>query len=304
MPPELLAFLQATGQLPRNEIDLQSFLQQQNAPGAFGSGGPLPPGAGFAPPIPSGIAGPIGVPQNVLGGGSFQGQQLQPQVTQLGIGAPPGVAGPIGPPGPQLGGAPGAGFGAAQPPSPDLGPAAQPVLQPSPTGGAAAPAPGPDPLGLLGRGVGQAIGDVRDVAGSAVGKLGDFFGDVAGGVARARLGGSPSGFSFSQQDRGGPAAPTIGPQALASKREGPLPGVPRTGTPDVLLELGAQRQADEDSKRESTASVIGSVLGFFGALASGGGRDGDDGGGRTGSTIFGQKKKKPEKNIFGGKKIF
>lgn len=256
MPPELQAFLQATGRLPENELDLQAFLQAQNAPGSFGAGAPLPPGAGFTPPPPAGIAGP--------------------------------QFGPIG--------APGGQFGAVEP-SPVVDVARQTAFdnqQPVP-GGAFGPPVGQAPQGLEAPVTQPAPQESAPPADSAA-RLGSFFGNVAGGVARARLGGDPKGFSFTQESKA-PGGRSVGPvdfskRGSRERRFGAIPSVKSSGIEDVFAEENRQAVLEEASKREAQSQLLGSIIS---ALTGGGG------GGLEG-LLGGGEKRDEDRTKFGGKK--
>lgn len=292
MPPEILAFMQANGgRLPTSEIDLQAFLQSANLSNLQGG---FPPGAGLGPP-PS-LPGPGDTVPSQFGPEfpSFQmpgplfSPELDPQVIPPSVptpspffspdvgaqgGAPlpfPGGPGPVlsppagapggaplpGPPGAAgVLGAPSVGLGGIGPPPPL--PAPPPGFGADPSLGVAPGVGGPaTPAGATTASEGQA----REGGEGALGALAGVFGDIAGGVARARLGGGPQGFSFTQGPPSPPAAPSAGPLDLGGLGGG-LPGVPRTGSGDVLTTLGAQQQADVAGQRQAAAQGLGGLLG-------------------------------------------
>lgn len=238
MPPEIQAFIQATGRLPNDELDLQSFLASRGG-GGFGGGGFGGDQFGGLPSVPFGVdpstQAPPQFPLNFAAtsdergfrtGGpppDFNFQPFPSALDRRGFGLPGGPGGP---------------------PSPELGAPAGVPAGPTAASQQQAQAPPPEETGALAA-------------------LAPVFGNVAGGVARARLGGGADGFSFTQ-------GPTAGP--IGGANIGGLPGVGPTGSGDVLLELGRQQQADVANQQQVAAAALGSLLGgggqIGGALAS------------------------------------
>ena len=223
----------------------------------------IPPGVGppspiFSPdigtqggaplPFPGG-PGPIPSPDAFPGG---PGPLLSPDA-----GAPGGAPLPIGP-------------GPVGAPSTGLGPLGVPPLPAPPPGfggvGGLDPGLAPTPgVGGPSTPSGATTASEEEARGGgpkALDALAGVFGDIAGGVARARLGG-PEGFSFSQ----GPAAPPAAPPSAASAGPislggfGALPDVGRTGSGDVLTTLGAQQQQDVAGQRQAAAQLAGPIAG-------------------------------------------
>lgn len=99
-----------------------------------------------------------------------------------------------------------------------------------------------------------------------------FGGGLADAVARSRIGefapvAAAAGSSFGGGGGGAPAlGPTLGQVGLGGF--GGLPGVPRTGSGDVLLELGRQQQADVANQQQLAASALGSLLGGGGSIGA------------------------------------
>lgn len=236
MPPEIQAFIQATGRLPQSETDLQSFLATQ-------------PGGGFS----------------VVGGGFNTGPPAIP------FGADPSAAGPQLPLSiPETSGA--VGFRTGGPP-PDF--SFQPFPDVARRRGIGLEAPGGPPAPELAAGAqagvpaGPTAASQQQAAETGpLSSLAPVFGNVAGGVARARLGGGADGFSFTQGAAGPPAQPSLGGGG-GGANVGALPGVGPTGSGDVLTDLGRQQQADVANQQQLAASLLGALLGGGGALGGG-----------------------------------
>ena len=161
---------------------------------------------------------------------------------------------------PAPGGFGGSGIGLAPPPPLNLPapqPSAPPLLSPPPLAATQFSAPE----------AGQLAAPTQVSPQSA-----SFGGGLADAVARSRIGefapfgGAPGGASGG----GGSGAPLPGPSLgqVNLGGFGGLPGVPRTGSGDVLLELGRQQQADVANQQQLAASVLGSLLGGGGSVGA------------------------------------
>lgn len=108
------------------------------------------------------------------------------------------------------------------------------------------------------------------MAPTQVAPAGGFGGGLADAVARARLGEFAPQPSFGGFGGGDFApftpGPTLGQVGLGGFAG--LPGLSRSGSGDVLLELGRQQQADVANQQQVAASALGGLLGGGGSIGA------------------------------------
>jgi len=251
MPPEIEAFFNAFGRMPRpgfqGEMELNAFRVSPQGRQALAQIGGGPPGP---------IFGDQGFDQGPGLGGDFTIPLNSQRTFQPGL--QPGF--------PDAARRRGGGG-----PLPD-GPG--PLFSPE------AGTPGGAPLAAAGVGGGPADPTLASSITGILGQLDGFQRSTPDTeVARARLGGGAGGFSFPRGGTGAPGQASAAPALQGGPQFGGLPGVGPTGGGEALNQLGLQQQADVMQQRQLAADTLGSLLGGIGGIAGGLGGGGGGGAG-------------------------